>query len=161
MSDITISLITDPRRASEIHQVLCLAFEPYREFYTLQAFADTVRTPGVFEQRIASPDIDVLAAETNDEVVGTVCARVIGDGELYFFSMAVKPEVSGVGTGRLLLEKLEAIARDRNCRAISLETCYFLSKAIGLYERFGFVGTGKERDYGGNVVFEMRKDLPE
>lgn len=159
MNDIIISLAADPVMAPEIHEVLCLAFEPYRKLYTPQAFADTVRTAEVFKERIVAPDVHVLIAEREKEIVGTVCAKVVGTEELYFFSMAVRPEGAGKGVGHLLLEKIEGIARKKECTALSLETCPFLVKAISLYERFGFVKTGMERDYSGNTVLEMKKYL--
>lgn len=159
MTDTTIILTTDSGKAPEVHAVLRAAFEPYRPLYAPRAYADTVRSAEVFRERILSTDTDVLIAERCAEITGTVSTKLLRPGELYFFSMAVKPDSAGKGTGYLLLEKIESIARERNCRAISLETCYFLSKAIGLYERFGFARTGKERDYGGSMVFEMRKDL--
>lgn len=159
MTSITISLADDPGGAPKIHEVLCLAFEPYRRLYTPQAFADTVRTAEVFEERIVAPDVDVLIAEREKEIVGTVCAKVIESNELYFFSMAVKPEGAGKGVGHLLLERIESMAREKNCRAVSLETSPFLTRAITLYERFGFVKTGRERDYSGNTVLEMKKHL--
>lgn len=160
MSEVIIELANDAGAALEIHRILCDAFEPYRSFYTPAAFADTVRTAEVFEQRIISPEVDVLVALLGREIVGTASAKLTGD-ELYFFSMGVKPDCSGKGVGRLLLEKIEGIAREKNCATVSLETCRFLTKAIALYERFGFARTGRERDYSGNTVFEMKKDLTE
>jgi GNAT superfamily N-acetyltransferase len=159
MHDIIVNLADDPGRAPEIHRVLYLAFEPDRALYTPQAFADTVRTAAVFEQRIIAPDIDVFIAERENEIVGTVCAKVIESDELYFFSMAVKPEGAGKGVGYLLLQRIESIAREKGCRTVSLETCPFLTRAISVYERFGFVKTDRERDYGGNIVLEMKKYL--
>jgi ribosomal protein S18 acetylase RimI-like enzyme len=159
MSDIIIGLAGHSGRASEIHEVLCAAFEPYRMLYTPQAYADTVRTAEVFEERIVAPDVDVIIAERENEIVGTACTKLVTDDELYFFSMAVKPEGSGKGVGYMLLEKIESIAREKECRAVSLETCPFLVRAISLYERFGFVKTGGERDYSGNTVLEMKKYL--
>src|SRR5215212_6863373 len=113
MSEVIIETGTDASIASELHQILCQAFEPFRNFYAQQAFADTLRTPEVFEERIISPEVDVLVAVSGSEIVGTVSTTLKNDNELYFFTMAVKPGYAGRGIGSRLLEKIESVARER------------------------------------------------
>ncbi len=47
--------------------------------------------------------------------------------------MYVAPSRRGSGLARRLLEELHAIARERGCRAIRLDTSAYLTPAVGLY----------------------------
>ena len=154
---------TDVRRAQageaqEIHETLSQAFEPLRPCYTAEAYDVTVPTPDEIRERIDDSATHVLVATRENEIVGTVTIRAETDGELHLGSMAVKPTLHGRGIGWQLLREIERLARERSCPTISLESFEPLTKAIALYERFGFKRTGKERPYHGIIVFEMRKD---
>jgi ribosomal-protein-alanine N-acetyltransferase len=144
--------------AKEIHQILSEAFEPYRPSYTAEAYSVTVPSPREIEQRIRDPRTDVLVAALHDEVIGTVTVHEKAENELHAGSMAVNPNFQGQGIGQRLLEEVERLARERSRPTISLESFEPLTKAIALYERYGFERTGKERPYHGITIFEMRKD---
>jgi ribosomal protein S18 acetylase RimI-like enzyme len=73
--------------------------------------------------------------------------------------MAVRPGYQGKRIGRLLLERIEQDARQRNVTTLSLECYEDLVPAIALYQKSGFNRTGRARDYDGIAVFEMIKNL--
>ena len=146
-----------PGDARETHQILSEAFEPYRPCYSAEAYEVTVPSPREIEERISDPGTDVLVAVHDDEIVGTVTIHVEAEGELRVGSMAVKPTFQGQGIGCELPGEIERLAREKSCPMISLESFEPLTKAITLYERFGFERTGKERPYHGITIFEMRK----
>ena len=143
--------------AVEIHYILSLAFEPYRPFYTAEAYAVTVPPPREIEQRMLDPTTDVLVAVLHDEVIGTITVNMEAEDELHAGSMAVNPTFQGRRIGLRLLLEVERLARERSYSTISLESFEPLTRAIALYERFGFQRTGKERPYHGITIFEMRK----
>lgn len=159
MSEIRLEEILDIKFAAEIQAVLGEAFEPYRNFYTPQAFAQTILTPETIAERILSNEVHVLAAFFDERVAGTVSCRSKTAGELYFQSMGVKPEFEGRGVGSTLLEKIELIARENDFSAIKLDTFHALTPAIRLYEKFGYQITGIEHEWGGVTIFEMKKSL--
>jgi GNAT superfamily N-acetyltransferase len=53
-------------------------------------------------------------------------------------SMYVAPGARGHGIGRQLLERLEGIAVDHDCRAVRLDTAFHLTAAIALYRALGY-----------------------
>ena len=55
------------------------------------------------------------------------------------YSIAVEPEARGLGIGSQLLGGAEAIAKELECDRLSLEVRADNSKAISLYQRYGFV----------------------
>jgi len=60
------------------------------------------------------------------------------------------------GIGRLLLEAVEARARELGCCRLTLEVQERNRVALGLYERFGFVG-GQYAPEAGAVLFRVKK----
>ena len=103
--------------------------------------------------------VDVLVAQLEDEIIGTVTLTQRIPESAYLSSMAVKPSAQGRAVGYLLLIEAERRARNRKCAFISLECCEFLKMAIALYKRMGYKRTGHSRPYHGVEVFEMKKRL--
>ena len=64
----------------------------------------------------------------------------------------------GAGLGRQLLQRAEAIARERGCHGLWLDTFSF--QARGFYEKLGFSLFGEIEDYPpGHSRFFLRKRL--
>jgi len=142
----------------EIHRVLQESFEPYQGEYTEQAYQATVVSQKEIEKRISDPEIEVLVAFYDDQIVGTVMINLQGEDDLYVRSMAVTPNSQGKGIGRAILEQIQSRAVVKGCKTISLECYEPLKSAIKLYERFGFRRTGRKRYYHGITIFEMKKE---
>lgn len=53
--------------------------------------------------------------------------------------MFVRPQFRGLGLAKLMLEHLEAHAREHHIRALRLETGIHQTEAIGLYQGFGYL----------------------
>ncbi len=74
----------------------------------------------------------------------------------------VLPETQGKGVGKLLIEKVEVIAKDNGNKTVSLNVNRF-NKAIQFYERMGFYIYGsKNIDIGNGFLMEdyiMNKDI--
>lgn len=91
----------------------------------------------------------LLAIWENRDVVGT--ARLQSNGKIG--RMAVLPNWRAKGIGAAMLMRLVELAVEK---AISKPWLYAQEGAIGFYERFGFVTTGKPFMEAGIVHREMR-----
>ncbi len=92
-------------------------------------------------------------------MVGTV--SVVEHGEsLYIRGMAVLPNARGLSVGQALLHHVEEFALAHGSRRLFLSTTPFLSRAIRLYEHFGFTRTGAgPHELLGTPLFTMEKML--
>jgi GNAT superfamily N-acetyltransferase len=143
--------------ADAIAQVLLAAFIEYKPLYTVQGYAAT--TPGPEEIRNRIKDGPIWLAIGECEVLGTTSAILKGDS-LYLRGMAVLPTARGQGMGDLLLKRAEDYALGHHCKRLVLSTTPFLSRAIRLYERFGFLKTDEgPHDLFGTPLFTMAKSL--
>jgi len=143
--------------APGILDCLRTAFEPYRESYTPDAFADTVLTPETIRERLAS--MAVFVAESGGgQIVGTIgCAARGGEGHIR--GMAVLPSWQGRGVAEKLLEAAESDLRARGCSRVSLDTTEPLRRAIRFYGRNGYRASGKVSDFFGMPLFEYVKHI--
>ena len=145
--------------SAEITALLSDAFEPYKTYYTEQAYTATVSSPQVIEDRIGTPESEVLVALYKCKIVGTVSILILEGEELYLSSMAVAPLFQGTGIGRCLVREIERVAKENHASIISLECFKPLTKAVAFYEHCGFKKTGRTRGYHGITVFEMTKKI--
>jgi GNAT superfamily N-acetyltransferase len=141
-----------------ILRCLALAFAPYREAYTPEAFLDTVLTQETVLTRMAEMSLFVAAAESG-EVTGTIACKVMGGGRGHLRGMAVRPEWHGAGLSGRLLEAAEEHLRRSGCKMITLNTTEPLTRATRFYEKRGFRPTGKIGQFFGMSLFEYSKSL--
>jgi ribosomal protein S18 acetylase RimI-like enzyme len=134
------------------------AFEPYRDRYTPEAFADTVMSAEAIQRRLGEMSVLVAVSETG-EIAGTVGYQTIGNDEGHIRGMAVRPEYLGTGVAQRLLQAVETEIRQQGCSLLSLDTTAPLERAIRFYERQGFRFSGKVRDFFGMRLLEYTKRL--
>ena len=146
------------RDIKDIHIVLLEAFKPYKKYYTSKAFNATILTPAKIKNRLKKKDTIVLVVSYNKSVVGTVTILCV-ENILSIMSMAVKPDFQGIGIGRYILEEIIKFAEERHIKVILLESFLPLTKAMNLYNQFGFIETGKKRNFYGIEIFEMKKEM--
>lgn len=133
------------------------AFAEFVPFYTVAAFAAT--TPEANELRHRLSEGPIWVAEGGDRIIGTVSALPRPAG-VYLRGLAVAPAARGHGVARLLLDAVEAFARECNAARIHLRTTPFLFGAIRLYEAAGFVRTPEPpHDFHGTPLVTMEKLL--
>jgi ribosomal protein S18 acetylase RimI-like enzyme len=145
--------------APGILECLRAAFEPYRDRYTPEAFADTVLSPGTIQSRLIGMSVFV-AVSGSGAIVGTVGGSRVGQAEGHIRGMAVHPDVAGTGVAHSLLQAVENELRQRGCTRLSLDTTTPLERAVRFYVRNGFRATGVIRDFFGMPLFEYVKQLP-
>lgn len=144
------------RDSAAIESLLRESFREYERAYTPEAFAIT--TPGKREIENRIKRWTVWVALHGNVIVGTVSARLEGEA-LHIRSMAVRPTMRGHGIGKLLLACVENFACANGYKRLILDTTPFLTRAIRLYEAFGFEFTGSEQNWFGTRLSAMAKPL--
>ncbi len=146
-----------PDDTESIASVLYQAFIEYKSSYTDKGFTTTTPTGEHLKERLSEGTFWV--AVMDDSIVGTVAA-VPKDDSLYIRGMAALPTARGKGLGELLLKHIESFARAQGFMRLTLSTTPFLSRAIRLYERAGFLRTDDPpHDLFGTPLFTMVKVL--
>jgi len=145
---------------SDTEKIVGVLFDSFIEFeplYTPQGFAATALNARDVTIRLTEGPVWVALGD--NELVGTMSVMVKGDA-VYIRGMAVLPLSRGQGFGRLLLDHAEKYARAKACKRLFLSTTPFLTEAIQLYERAGFVRTEEgPHDLFGTPLFTMEKIL--
>lgn len=91
------------------------------------------------ETLVIAPGGAIFFALYAGEVIGT-CALLHEGGDVYELSkMGVDENFRGLGAGRLLLDAAIAAFRERGGKRLFLESNSRLGRALGMYERAGFV----------------------
>ena len=86
-----------------------------------------------------------------NHVAGYIVAR-LSAGELHINNVAVRPEFRGRGIGQALLTRILAQGRKLEATVAFLELRAGNSIAQSLYEKAGFVPSGKRRNYYSDPV---------
>ena len=144
--------------APAILECLRVAFEPYRNRYSPEAFLDTVLTPETIQQRLGEMFVFV-AVDSAGGVVGTIACVVIDGNEGHLRGMAVLPEWQGRGIAEKLLQAAEEELAARGCVRITLDTTEPLLRAVRFYEKHGYRRSGRTTDFFGMPLHEYVKDL--
>jgi GNAT superfamily N-acetyltransferase len=113
------------------------------------------KTPD-FTGEFASIGLLLKHPETG-HVEGGLTAR-IGFGWMFVELLFVPERLRRQGTGRALMEQAEAVAREKGCIGIYLDTFSF--QAPGFYQRLGYAVFGEITDYPpGQCRFFLSKRL--
>lgn len=91
-------------------------------------------------ENIAATLNNWFVAADEDEIVGCVSLLRYTSGLVEVRSLAVDNEVQGMGIGRLLIDALIEEAQRRQ-----IPTLFALTRAVGFFERCGFMVVEKER----------------
>jgi ribosomal-protein-alanine N-acetyltransferase len=67
--------------------------------------------------------------------------------EAHLLNITVRPDLHGQGIGRWLLDQIVQIARDKNLTSILLEVRPSNTRALAVYEKYGFMQIGRRRGY--------------
>ena len=135
----------------------------FREYQTwlavdldFQDFEAELRSlPGMY----APPEGRLLLARLDDDVVGGVGMRSLGDGICEMKRLYVRSSWQGFGAGRKLAEAIVDAASEEGYGSMRLDTLKRLVAATALYRSMGFVEIAAYYDNPlGNVVY-MEIDL--
>jgi GNAT superfamily N-acetyltransferase len=142
--------------ARAIFACLSSAFAAYRDQYTSEAFAQTVLSMELLQNRMAQ--MELLVAVSEGVIVGTL-AYGLQNREGHLRGMAVLPEWQGTGVAAALLQSAEEAFRGRGCERVVLGTTGPLARAIRFYQRHGFYSSGRVCDFFGMRLYEYWKRL--
>ncbi len=156
--DFTIRRAT-MRDAKAIYEVLFAAFEEYRDYYTPEAFADTVLSEEAAKTRLNKLKVFV-AIDQEKKVIGTIGWKKIGKEEGHIRGMAVHPVRQGKNSpAAALLYQVEEDACSVGCSIITLDTTEVLKRAQRFYQKHGYIQTGKIGDYFGMKIYGFAKKI--
>ena len=112
-----------------------------------KAFATDRISRRSFRRQIASPTLALVVALFDRTVHGYVLVAFRkGVHHARIYSLAVD-RAHGRGLGRRLMAAAEALARTRGLATMRLEVNEANHRAIGIYERGGYVKIGRRDDY--------------
>lgn len=146
-----------PDDAPSIAAILYEAFIEYESLYSHEAFVATAPHSDQIQTRMKEGPVWV--ALRDGTIVGTVAAVPKGEA-LYIRGMAILPAARGQRIGESLLKQIESFASKYGFRRLSLSTTPFLSRAIRLYEHYGFRHCSEgPHDLFGTPLLTMEKPL--
>jgi GNAT superfamily N-acetyltransferase len=132
--------------AQAVSELLVAAFERYRRMYTRRAFSATAITRDQVLKRFGEGPSWVAIAQGC--TVG--CASALPQADhTYVRGVAVLPAFQGMGIAYRLLQTVRDEALSREHHVLRLSTTPFLTDAIRMYRRFGFV----QEDRSGGDLF--------
>ncbi|WP_395639914.1 GNAT family N-acetyltransferase [Pseudolysinimonas sp.] len=102
---------------------------------------------------LATRLVDVV---DDGEILGVVVLDREADGML-LENVAVAPAAQGRGLGRMLIRHAEARAREAGCPTIRLYTHVTMVENLALYERVGYIETGRGDSEGFDRVFLSKR----
>ena len=120
-----------PAEFATTERILRAAFTPYVRRLGREIPADNyVWLPEAIEAG------DIYVAEAAGAIVGVATTKR-RDGGLYLRQLAVDPTQQKAGLGSFMLVRLEAMARARGDKTLTLETAEMMDHLVRLYRRHG------------------------
>ena len=120
------------------------------------AFAREVTPPaGVHAldvEGLLDPTVTLFSARLDGELLGVGALKQLDESHAELKSMHTVEAARGKGVGRALIDHLLAVAADRNCQRVSLETGTMeaFAPARSLYTRAGFRPCAPFGEYAGS-----------
>ncbi|HSK95688.1 MAG TPA: bifunctional helix-turn-helix transcriptional regulator/GNAT family N-acetyltransferase [Euzebyales bacterium] len=140
--------LVDIAVADPLHPDVVRCFDRYaRELDDRFAHGfDAGRSISAAPEELRPPAGYCVLARLRGATVGCGALKLHGTAPAELKRMWVDPASRGLGVGRRLLERLEALARDAGATVLRLETNRALEEAIALYRDAGFVEVARFSD---------------
>lgn len=130
------SLRFTPMQVSDLPEVLAIENDVYPYPWTRGNFLDSMYSG--YETWTVRDPAGVL--------VGYFLVMLAVD-EAHLLNISVRRDLHGKGIGRLQLDKVVEIAREKGMHSILLEVRPSNQRALAIYQRYGFVRIGQRRGY--------------
>lgn len=112
----------------------------------------------MFEDELVRNDTVFLLAEDKDMIAGFILLRAdFNEAELFKIAVPKKYRCSGIGA--ILLDEAVKRVRVKGAEHIFLEVREDNMTAISLYEKKGFVKTGKRKNYYNGSINALLMEL--
>lgn len=111
------------------------------------------------EEAILKPGGQILFAEQDGKILGTVALKAECPGVLELTKMAVDKKLRGLGIGQLLCKAAIEEARHLNAHQLILYSNRKLENAIAIYKKMGFVELPLEPGIYERANIKMGMDL--
>ena len=120
-------------------------FALIKELAEFEKLADQVNTTeNELRKTLFGEDrfVEILLAEFNGEIVGQALffknfSTFLGKPGIYLEDLYVKPEMRGKGIGKMLLDKIISIAKERNYGRVEWSVLDWNESAIDFYKKIG------------------------
>ncbi|MDB9520083.1 ribosomal protein S18-alanine N-acetyltransferase [Roseofilum reptotaenium CS-1145] len=99
-----------------------------------------------YQRELESPNSELLGLSLGEELVGLGCYWAIVE-EAHLTILAIHPQYQNQGLGQFLLCALLESARQRGLERATLEVKASNQRALGLYQKLGFLTAGRRRNY--------------
>jgi ribosomal-protein-alanine N-acetyltransferase len=126
----------EPMQEADLAEVLDLEQTVYPHPWSMSNFADS----------LASGYQAWVLRDTEGELLGYFLLMPIVD-EAHLLNVAVSAERQGQGLGRFLLNQAVACARGLGMESVLLEVRPSNTRALEIYQRYGFQTIGKRKGY--------------
>jgi ribosomal-protein-alanine N-acetyltransferase len=130
-------IIICPMTATELDEVLAIESVSYPHPWNTVHFLDELNSHHSFP---------LVALNPEGVVLGYICPMLVLD-EGHILNVAVGLPFRGMHVGKLLVEHVLTDCLARGASFVSLEVRVSNTAAIALYERLGFIETGRRKNY--------------
>jgi GNAT superfamily N-acetyltransferase len=122
-------------------------FALIKELAEFEKLADQIKTTeNELHNTLFGDDrfVEILLAEINGQIVGQALffknfSTFLGKPGIYLEDLYVKPELRGKGIGKMLLDKIISIAKERNYGRVEWSVLNWNNPAIEFYKKIGAV----------------------
>lgn len=136
LADRQQALVMLPMQVDDIDQVLAIENVAYTHPWTRGNFLDSIR----------SNYQTIVLRDASYQVIGYFLMMPAVD-EAHLLNITVRPDLQGIGLGRMLLDKAVALARERKMASMLLEVRPSNQRALEVYKRYGFERIGQRKGY--------------
>lgn len=141
----------------EIQKMTLADFEKIEKSLTLDF--DDFWSPNLLKSELMSENRIYLVAKQNEEIVG-FAGGMLNFPEMEIMNIVTKKTHRRKGIGKLLLEKLIEMAKEKSIQQIFLEVNEKNENARKLYEKLGFEEMSRRKNYYGeneNAIILSKK----
>ena len=134
-----------PGELDQVSELLKKAYSQYESFIPDQSWKEYLEN--VIDVRSRLPEADLIVAESNGRLVGTVTLYLKysnrpqegwPEGWAGIRLLAVHPDFRGQGIGAALMEECICRCREQGITTIGLHTAKFMEVAWRMYQKMGF-----------------------
>jgi ribosomal-protein-alanine N-acetyltransferase len=130
------NLVIVPMRTEDLDEVHRIETDVYPFPWTIRNFQDSINS-----------GYDTwVARDTHGIVVGYFFMMLAVD-EAHLLNITIRRDLQGCGLGRVLLDRVVAIAREKDALSVLLEVRPSNPRALAIYERYGFTKIGQRKGY--------------